>query len=269
VCLSVAHPDIRLISFTGGTVTGAKVREVAAPHCKKLGLELGGKNATIVFADANFEEAVKGAGRAAFTNQGQVCLSGSRIFVEEKVYDEFVKELVKYAEALRPGDPLTSNFGSLVSQQHRQKVEYYVNLARELGGKILCGGKRPDLPPPFDKGAFFEPTVITGLPPDSKVALEEIFGPVVTVHPFKTEEEVIKYANMTSYGLAGSLWTTNLQRAHRICREWNTGMIWVNCWMHRDLRVPFGGVKNSGIGREGGRHSLEFWSDARNICIHC
>jgi len=266
----VAHPDIHLVSFTGGTVTGRHVAATAASMFKKLSLELGGKNATVVFADADFDAALTGAFRASFSNQGQICLCGSRVFVEESLYDKFVKALVEKTKTeLKCGDPKTSNFGSLSSHVHREKIEYYVKLAREEGGEILCGGKRPDsLPAPFNEGAFYEPTIIAGLPPSSRVSREEIFGPVITIHPFRSEEEVVREINSTTYGLAGSVWTTNLQRAHRVSRAWETGMVWVNCWLHRDLRVPFGGVKESGVGREGGRHSLEFYSDIKNICVH-
>jgi aminomuconate-semialdehyde/2-hydroxymuconate-6-semialdehyde dehydrogenase len=264
----VEHPDVPLISFTGGTVTGKRVAATAGPMFKKLSLELGGKNATIIFADAEFDAAVDGTLRAAFANQGQVCLSGSRIFIEESIYEKFVNAMVAKAKATKPGDPKTSTFGSLVSLEHRDKVEHYVNVARQDGGKILCGGERPKLDPPFDKGAFYLPTIIAGLSYDSRCAQEEIFGPVVTVHPFRTEDELLRMVNSTRYGLAGSMWTTNLKRAHRVARQWETGMIWINCWLHRDLRVPFGGVKDSGIGREGGRFSLEFYSQQKNVCVY-
>jgi len=239
---------------------------------KKLSLELGGKNATVVFADCDFEKSVEGVWRAAFTNQGQVCLCGSRIFIEKPLYAKFVAALVKRTESVldKIGDPMTADFGSLVSLQHRDKIESYVQLAREdKRAQILVGGKRPsNLPSEFKNGAFYEPTIIAGLPADHRVAVEEIFGPVVTVHPFEDEAEITRFVNLTKYGLAGSIWTNNLQVAHRLSQNWITGMVWVNCWLYRDLRVPFGGVRESGIGTEGGHYSLEFYSNTKNICLH-
>jgi aminomuconate-semialdehyde/2-hydroxymuconate-6-semialdehyde dehydrogenase len=263
----VEHPDVRLVSFTGGTVTGRRVGQTAALTFKKLSLELGGKNATVVFADCDFEKTVAGAVRAAFANQGQVCLCGSRLYVERPIFDKFVDAMVNIVKGWSIGDPNTCNFGSLTSQQHRDKVKSYVDLARKDGATIMVGGNIPDLPAPYDKGAFFEPTIITGLPADHKCVMEEIFGPVVTVQPFDSEEEVLEMVNSVNYGLAGSVWTSNLSRGHRVAQAMESGMIWVNCWLHRDLRVPFGGVKESGIGREGGVHSLEFFSNSKNICI--
>ena len=264
----IEHPNVPLISFTGGTVTGRRVASVCAPAFKKLSLELGGKNSTIVFADCDFDLTVKQAARAAFTNAGQVCLCGSRLLVEEPLYERFVAAFVEEVKSMTVGDPATARIGSLTSLAHREKIEKYVELARADGGRILCGGSRPKLPPPFDAGAFYSPTVITDLQHDHRCSVEEIFGPVVTVHSFKTEAEALSIANETPYGLAGSLWTNDLNRAHRVGRLWQTGMVWVNCWLHRDLRVPFGGVKESGMGSEGGRHSLEFYSSNKNICIH-
>lgn len=263
------HPDVALVSFTGGTVTGAKVAAAAAPSFKKLSLELGGKNATVVFADADFDAAVAGAARAAFANQGEICLCGSRILVERGLHDRFVEALVARVSALRVGDPAADDtqLGALVSAAHRDKVEGYVQLAREEGGTIRCGGRRPDLPPPFDQGFFFEPTVVTGLAPGCRTATEEIFGPVVTVHPFDTEAEAVALANGVRYGLAASVWTRDLSRAHRVSADLETGMVWVNTWLLRDLRVPFGGVKDSGVGREGGHHSLDFYSEQKNVCV--
>lgn len=265
----VAHPNVPLISFTGGTVTGKKVAATAAPMFKKLSLELGGKNSTIVFADCDFDLAVQGAVRSAFTNQGQVCLAGSRVFVERSIYDRFLEAFLERAKMLSPGNPLDpqTNFGALVSHAHRDKVASYVAIAEQEGGRVALGGKVPELKEPLHSGAFFLPTVIVDAPPSSRVSREEIFGPIVTVHPFDTEDEVVAEANAVAYGLAGSVWTTNLSRAHRVSRNWQTGMVWVNCWLHRDLRAPFGGVKDSGVGREGGRHSLEFYSELKNICI--
>ena len=265
----VEHPKINLISFTGGTVTGKKVAETAAPMFKKLSLELGGKNATIVLEDTNLDESIPGIARAGFLNQGQVCLCGSRILISDKIWDEFVSKFVDYVKGMKVGDPSLddSDLGALVSIAHRDKVESYIHLAQREGGEILCGGKTPNLSSPFDKGAFLEPTVVSGLSHMSRTATEEIFGPVVTLHPFGTDEEAIEMANCTDYGLAGSVWSGNSERGANIAKKMETGMVWVNTWLHRDLRVPFGGVKDSGVGREGGRWSLAFFSEAINICV--
>jgi len=260
----VAHPDIRAVSFTGGTVTGAHVAAAAAPKFKKLSLELGGKNATLVFADCDFEDTVKGAARAAFLNQGQICLCGSRVLVEDAIYDRFVEALVAEVSAMKVGDPMDPDvsLGALISLEHRDKVEGYLRLAVEEGGTIRCGGERLDGP-----GAFITPAVITDLESTCRTATEEIFGPVVTVHRFSTEAEAIEKANQVRYGLAASVWTSDLRRAHRVSAALATGMVWVNTWLLRDLRVPFGGVKDSGVGREGGHYSLEFFSESQNICV--
>lgn len=264
------HPDVNLVSFTGGTATGRHVAAAAAPQFKKLSLELGGKNATVVFADADFEAAVAGAARAAFANQGEICLCGSRILVERPIYDRFVARLVELAGSLRVGPPdhPDTRVGALVSETHRDKVEGYLKLAVEEGGTIACGGTRPtDLPAAYADGFYLHPAVVTGLSPSCRTATEEIFGPVVTVHPFDSEDEAVSIANSTRYGLAGSVWTQNLTRAHRVAQAIESGMVWVNCWLVRDLRVPFGGMKDSGVGREGGKWSLDFYSEPRNVCV--
>lgn len=265
----VAHPGVAAISFTGGTATGERVAAAAAPTFKKLSLELGGKNATIVFADADLEAAVAGAVRAGFTNTGQVCLCGSRILVEASVHDAFVAALTEAVAAMRVGDPRDrdTQLGALISEAHRDKVEGYIALAQQEGGTIVAGGKRPQLPGALACGAFVQPTVVTGLAPDSRTATEEIFGPVVTIHPFETEEEAIAIANGVRYGLSASVWTTHLARAHRVSAALDVGMVWVNTWLKRDLRVPFGGTKDSGVGREGGAHSLAFYTEDKNVCI--
>ncbi|MBD88705.1 MAG: 2-hydroxymuconic semialdehyde dehydrogenase [Deltaproteobacteria bacterium] len=265
----VSHDDVSAISFTGGTQTGARVAATAAPRFKKLSLELGGKNSTLVFADVDLDEAVQGAVRAGFTNQGQVCLCGSRVLIERPIYEAFRERFIAGVRAMEVGDPRdpATRIGSLVSADHRSKVESYIALAREEGGHILTGGARPALPAPLDRGAFLEPTVVDGLAPDCRTSTEEIFGPVVTLHPFDTEEEAIAIANGTQYGLAASVWTRDLERAHRVSAQLDTGMVWVNTWLMRDLRVPFGGVKASGVGREGGKYSLGFFSESVNICV--
>lgn len=264
-----AHEAIAAVSFTGGTATGRLVAAAAAPAFKKLSLELGGKNATVIFADADLDAALDGATRAGFANQGEICLCGSRILVEDSVYDEVVAGLVERTNALVVGDPKdpTTNLGALVSRAHRDKVEGYIHLAQEEGGTVAAGGSRPALPSPFDNGNFLRPTLITGLPPTCRTATEEIFGPVVTVHRFSTEEEAVAMANGTRYGLSASVWTSHLQRGHRVAAALETGLVWVNTWLLRDLRVPFGGVKESGVGREGGIHSMEFYSELKNVCL--
>ncbi|MFT4979695.1 MAG: aminomuconate-semialdehyde/2-hydroxymuconate-6-semialdehyde dehydrogenase [Myxococcota bacterium] len=260
----VSHPDVQAISFTGGTATGRLVARDAAPMFKKLSLELGGKNATIVFDDCDLERTVAGVVRASFLNQGQICLCGSRVLVQRSIYDRFVPAFIEAVQALKVGPPSEpdSYLGALISTAHRDKVEGYLALAREEGGTIACGGERPPLP-----GAFLTPAVVTGLDTTARTACEEIFGPVVTVHAFDDEADAIEQANGVRYGLAASVWTENLRRAHRVSASLDTGMVWVNCWLLRDLRVPFGGVKDSGGGGGGGRHSLEFFSEAQNICI--
>ena len=265
----VENPKVNIISFTGGTATGRKVAETAAPMFKKLSLELGGKNATIVLEDTNLEETIPDIARAGFLNQGQVCLCGSRILVSDKIWYDFVDKFVNYVKGMKVGDPSSedSDLGTLVSLEHRDKVESYIHLAQREGGKILCGGKSPNLSSPFDKGAFLEPTVVSDISHMSRTATEEIFGPVVTLHPFGTDEEAVEMANCTDYGLAGSVWTADSERGIQIAERIETGMVWVNTWLHRDLRVPFGGVKDSGVGREGGRWSLGFFSEAVNICV--
>ena len=264
----VAHPGIDLVSFTGGTATGEKVAESAAPAFKKLSLELGGKNSSIVFADCDMEKTVAGVVRSGFLNQGQVCLCGSRILVEDSVYDEFERAFVEAVEQMRIGDPAddSTDLGALISKDHLQKVQGYVDIAIEEGGRILTGGT-PCLPSGFEGGNWMAPTVIADLPPESRCSTEEIFGPIVTLHRFQSEEEAVGIANGTRYGLAGSVWTSDMEKGKRVSESMETGMVWVNTWLHRDLRVPFGGVKDSGVGREGGRWSLGFFSEAMNVCL--
>ena len=265
-----AHPKIGTISFTGGTVTGRKVAEACAPMFKKVSLELGGKNPNIIFADADLDAAIAGSVRSSFANQGQVCLCGSRVFIERSAYKDFVDRFVVAASKLKSGDPLeeTTDQGAIVSKTQLDKVKFYVDLAQKEGGKIALGGSAPkSINERCQSGYFFPPTVITDLPVSCRVNREEIFGPVITITPFDNEEEVIGYANDTDYGLASSVWTQNLSRAHRVAEQIHTGTVWVNCWLVRDLRVPFGGMKASGVGREGGTEALHFFTEAKNICI--
>lgn len=265
----VAHPDVPLISFTGGTVTGRSISSVAAPMFKKLSLELGGKNANVIFDDADFEQAVATSIRSSFLNQGEICLCGSRLFVQRGIFDRFAEEFVSRARALKVGDPSDPEtfMGPLVSHDHMKKVESFLELARDEKAMIACGGKRPKLEGDFAYGYFLEPTVILNPNPESKLQSEEIFGPVVTVTAFDTEEDVIKLANSTRYGLSASIWTTNLGRAHRVAGQLHAGTVWINTWMNRDLRMPFGGVKESGVGSEGQEGSLEFFTEAKTICV--
>jgi aminomuconate-semialdehyde/2-hydroxymuconate-6-semialdehyde dehydrogenase len=267
----VAHPRVPAISFTGGTVTGSAIASATAPLFKKVALEMGGKNPNIVFADADLDAAVATSLKAGFTNQGEICLAGSRLFVEEKIFDAFVDRFVAGAKRLVVGDPLEerTDQGALISAAHRDKVLGYLDLARQEGGRILCGGGAPEsiASARCRDGFFVAPTVIAGLAPSSRVNREEIFGPVVTVTPFKTEEEVIAWANGTEYGLAASLFTTHLGRAHRVAERLASGTVWVNCWLLRDLRVPFGGMKRSGVGREGGEEALRFFTEPKNVCV--
>jgi aminomuconate-semialdehyde/2-hydroxymuconate-6-semialdehyde dehydrogenase len=266
----VTHPAVRTISFTGGTVTGAEIARTAAPLFKKVTLELGGKNPNIVFADADLDDVLKTSLRSAFDNQGEICLCGSRVLVEERIYPQFVERFVAEAGRLKVGDPLEADTdqGALISRNHLDKVTSYLRLAREEGGSILCGGDAPATLNERCRGGYFlRPGVVTGLGADCRVNQEEIFGPVVTIIPFRSEEEVIRYANATPYGLAASLWTRDLGRAHRVAEKIESGTVWVNCWMLRDLRTPFGGVKSSGVGREGGEEALRFFTEPKTVCV--
>jgi aminomuconate-semialdehyde/2-hydroxymuconate-6-semialdehyde dehydrogenase len=264
-----AHPLIPAVSFTGGTATGARIAAVAAPLFKKLSLELGGKNAVLVFADCDFDRMITETVRSSFRNQGQICLCGSRILVERSIYDRFKVAFLERTKALRTGDPAQedSDLGALVSEAHLQKVLGHVALAKEEGGRILCGGERLELAGNLRKGWYMGPTVIEGLGPQCRTNQEEIFGPVVTLQPFDTEEEAVENANGTAYGLASTLWTSNGTRMHRVAKNLKSGIVWVNCWMLRDLRTPFGGMKQSGVGREGGTEALRFFTEAKNVCI--
>jgi aminomuconate-semialdehyde/2-hydroxymuconate-6-semialdehyde dehydrogenase len=265
----VEHPDITAISFTGGTVTGKKIASVAAPMFKKLSLELGGKNPNIIFADCDFDQALNSSIQSSFSNQGEICLCGSRIFVERSLFPKFVDEFVKRTKALVVGDPLEAktNIGAINSEGHLKKILGYIDLAKQEGGKLLTGGREIKLEGRCSGGYFIEPTVIVDLPYDCRTNQEEIFGPVVSIMPFETEEEVLKYANSTPFGLSATLWTENLKRAHRVSAQLKSGIIWVNCWLFRDLRTPFGGMKQSGVGREGGWEAMKFFTEAKNVCV--
>ena len=267
----VEHADIRAISFTGGTATGKIVAATAAPLFKKISLELGGKNATIVLKDAPLDEMMEGIVRASFTNSGQVCLCGSRLLVDASIYGAFREKFVAAVEGIVVGDPQneTTVMGSVISKEHQAKVESYIDLGIEEGGVVLTGGKACDAPVQGvpASAAFLRPTVFEGLSHKARTAREEIFGPVVTLHSFQTEEEAIDIANATQYGLAGSVWTGDVERGHAFAQRLETGIVWVNTWLNRDLRTPFGGVKDSGVGREGGDWSMNFFSELTNICV--
>ena len=265
----VKHKKIKAISFTGGTKTGEYLARTAAPMFKKLSLELGGKNPVVIFADCDFEEMLSTTVRSSFSNQGQICLCGSRIFVERAIYEKFKTafvEKVNKAIVSNPTDP-KANMGALVSLPHLEKVLSYVELAKEEGGKVLTGGTRVHLEAPYDNGYYMRPTVIEGLAYDCRTNQEEIFGPVVTLTPFDTEEEALMMANSTEYGLQTTLWTNDLKRAHRFADLAQSGIVWINCWMVRDLRTPFGGVKSSGVGREGGWEALRFFTEPKNVFV--
>ena len=263
------HKDVPIISFTGGTLTGEKIAAVSAPMFKKISLELGGKNPNIIFEDANFDKAVKMAVKAAFLNQGQICLCGSRLFIQESIYTKFKSAVVKETNNLIVGDPKDekTNLGAVVSNDHMNKILSCIDRAKQEGGKILTGGKRLILNGSLKDGYYIEPTIIEGLDVDCITNHEEIFGPVVSLIPFKTEKEVIKMANSTKYGLSASIYSNDISRAHRVAAEIESGVVWINTWMLRDLRIPFGGMKSSGIGREGGFKSLQFFTEPKNVCI--
>ena len=265
----VEHPEIKAISFTGGTETGKRIAATAAPMFKKLSLELGGKNPTIVFADCDFEETVKQVVNSAFSNQGEICLCGSRIFIERSLYDKFKNAFVEKVKTLKVGDPNNedTNLGAIVSLAHKQKILSYIKLAKEEGGTVLTGGNEVKGTDRCADGYFIEPTVIEGLDYLCRTNQEEIFGPVVTLTPFDTEEEVLTMANSVKYGLASSVWTNDLKRAHRVAEKIEAGIVWINCWLLRDLRTPFGGVKASGVGREGGWEAMRFFTEAKNVCV--
>lgn len=264
----VEHPEIKAISFTGGTATGERIAAVAAPKFKKLSLELGGKNPSIIFADCEYDKMLITTVRSSFANQGQICLCSSRIFVERSIYECFKKDFVEKVSKLKIGDPLEAvNVGAVVSKDHQQKILSYIELAKEEGGTVLTGGYAVNPEGRCANGYFVAPTVIEGLDYNCRTNQEEIFGPVVTITPFDSEDEAMKMANSVRYGLASVIWTQNINRAARMAQQLQSGIVWTNCWLLRDLRTPFGGVKDSGVGREGGFYALNFFTEPKNVCI--
>ena len=265
----ISHPKIKAISFTGGTKTGAQIAATAAPLFKKLSLELGGKNPNIIFADCDYDKMLKTTLRSSFSNQGQICLCGSRIFVERSIYNQFKTDLVKAVKSLKVGNPSDSStdIGALVSLAHKDKVKSYIDLASQEGGAVLCGGESVSVPD-LKQGYYLSPCVIEVKSNSCRLNQEEIFGPVVTLMPFDSEEEVLNLANDVPYGLSASIWTNDLKRSMRMSEKLQSGIVWVNTWMQRDLRTPFGGMKDSGVGREGGLEALRFFTEAKNICIN-
>ncbi len=265
----VSHPAVKAISFTGSTRAGERIASIAAPKFKKLSLELGGKNPAIIFADCNWDKMLEETIRSSFSNQGEICLCGSRIIIEAPVYDKFKKDFIEKVKQLKVDDPLNekSKQGAIVSKVHYEKILRCIEIAKQEGGKILCGGNAIRLEGRCANGYFIEPTVIEGLGPACQTNQEEIFGPVVTLQSFRTEEEALQLANATSYGLAATIWTQDISKANRVAAKVESGIIWINCWLLRDLRTPFGGMKNSGVGREGGWEALRFFTEAKNVCI--
>jgi aminomuconate-semialdehyde/2-hydroxymuconate-6-semialdehyde dehydrogenase len=265
----ISHPAVKAISFTGSTKAGERIASIAAPKFKKLSLELGGKNPAIIFGDCQWEKMMNETIRSSFSNQGEICLCSSRILVEEPVYEKFKMEFVEKTMQLTVGDPLDEKTkqGAIVSKVHYEKILHCMDTAKQEGGKILCGGRPLQMEGRCAGGYFIEPAVVEGLGPDCQTNQEEIFGPVVTLQSFKTEDEALQLANATSYGLAATIWTQDISKANRVAAQLDCGIIWVNCWLLRDLRTPFGGMKNSGVGREGGWEALRFFTDAKNICV--
>jgi aminomuconate-semialdehyde/2-hydroxymuconate-6-semialdehyde dehydrogenase len=265
----IDHPKVPLLSFTGGTVTGKKIAQAAATQYKKISLELGGKNPTIIFSDCDLEKAVATTVRSSFANQGEICLCGERLFVQRGIFDKFLEKFVAMTKSWEVGDPRdpSSTVGALISKQHLEKCLYYIDLAKKLGGKIECGGERVKLEGRCSNGFFLSPCILTNLSPSCAVNQEEIFGPVVCLIPFDTVSEVIQLANDIPYGLSASVFTESVSTANQVGMGLQVGTVWVNCWLNRDLRVPFGGVKQSGIGREGGKFSIDFYTEKKTICV--
>lgn len=265
----VKHPKVKAISFTGSTRAGKEIASITAPMFKKVSLELGGKNPNIIFADCDFEKMIHTTINSSFSNQGEICLCGSRILIERSIYEKFKTRFVEETAKLKVGDPNEKGvrLGAIVSKVHFEKIMYHINLAKEEGGKILFGGEQVKLDGRCKNGLFIQPTIIEGLKQNCRTNQEEIFGPVVTLQPFDTEEEALQLANESTYGLSATIWTENLNRAHRVAAKVQSGIIWINCWLFRDLRTPFGGMKNSGVGREGGNEAMRFFTEPKNVCI--
>ena len=265
----VAHPKIKAISFTGSTRAGEQIASVAAPMFKKLSLELGGKNPNVIFADCDWDKMMRTTVQSSFSNQGQICLCGSRILIHKSIYEKFKAEFIERVKKLTVGDPLeeASKQGAVVSKVHFDKVMNCIAVAKEEGGTILLGGEAVTPEGRCANGYFIQPTIIEGLDAHCKTNMEEIFGPVVTLQTFETEEEALALANASNYGLASTIWTQDISRANRVALNINTGIVWINCWLLRDLRTPFGGMKNSGVGREGGWEALRFFTETKNVCV--
>jgi aminomuconate-semialdehyde/2-hydroxymuconate-6-semialdehyde dehydrogenase len=265
----VEHPKVKLISFTGSTRAGREIASKAAPQFKKLSLELGGKNPNIIFADCDFEQMMKTTINSSFSNQGQICLCGSRILVEDRIYEAFKKRFIEETAKLKVGDPMDKDtrIGAIVSRQQFEKIQYYIELAKAEGGAIVFGGDAVNPGGAFEQGWYMQPTIIEGLGPECRTNMEEIFGPVVTLQKFSSDEEALRLANASDYGLSATIWTQNLKRAHHIAAKLECGIVWINCWLLRDLRTPFGGTKNSGVGREGGYEAMRFFTEPKNVCV--
>jgi aminomuconate-semialdehyde/2-hydroxymuconate-6-semialdehyde dehydrogenase len=263
------HPKVKAISFTGGSATGAAIATQLAPKFKKLSLELGGKNPALIFDDCNFEDTVEEVFRASFANQGQICLCASRLYIQRGIYEKFKAALVAKAQELVPQDPLhnETKMGAIVSKNHLEKVLGYIDLAKQEGGIILAGGKQVQLSGRCAQGYFLQPTIIEGLHNNASCNQQEIFGPVITLQVFDTDEQALALANESQYGLAATIWTQNINRAHQLAEQINTGIVWINCWLLRDLRTPFGGMNHSGVGREGGLEAMRFFTEPKNVCI--
>ena len=263
------HPKVKAISFTGGTTTGAAIASQVAGQFKKLSLELGGKNPALIFADCDFDKTVDEVFRASFANQGQICLCSSRLYIERSIYDTFKNALVAKAKTLVPQDPLTEEckMGAIVSKDHLTKIKHYIELAKKTGGTLLCGGEQIQLSGRCAQGYFLQPTIFENLNNDNVCNQEEVFGPVITIQPFDNHEQALTLANDSHYGLAATVWTNNLTRAHYFAEQLQTGIVWINCWLLRDLRTPFGGMKQSGLGREGGNEAMRFFTETKNVCI--